>query len=106
VRLAERHPDFVGAHDPDLVLWLIGTHHGRGRPIFPPIVDEEADDNITVDLASGVRLEAPVDHGLTRLDSGWIERFERLKRRYGPWKLARMEAILRLADHRASETAG
>ena len=52
-----------------------------------------------------MRLEAPVNHGLTRLDSGWVERFEHLKRRYGPWELARMEAILRLADHRASEAA-
>jgi CRISPR-associated endonuclease/helicase Cas3 len=106
VRLAERHPELARASDPELVLWLIGTHHGRGRPFFPPILDDEAEGSVTVELTGGVRLEAPVEHGLTSLDSGWIERFERLKRRYGPWELARMEATLRLADHRASATAG
>ena len=103
VRLAERHPGIDKAHDPDLVLWLIGTHHGRGRPFFPPVVDDAAEGKVMVELGDGACLEVAVDHGLTRLDSGWVERFERLNRRYGPWELARMEAILRIADHRASE---
>src|ERR1700731_3523577 len=34
---AEAHPKFAEAHDPELVLWLIGTHHGHGRPFFPPV---------------------------------------------------------------------
>ena len=34
VQMARAHPDLSAARDPALVLWLIGTHHGLGRPFF------------------------------------------------------------------------
>ena len=104
VRLAENHPDLLSLTDDerDLVLWLVGTHHGWGRPLFPPITDPDPSGAVEFEL-NGEHLTAAVDHGLTCLDSGWIERFERLKHRFGPWELAHLEAILRLADHRRSE---
>jgi CRISPR-associated endonuclease/helicase Cas3 len=105
VELARSMPRMNEASDPELVLWLIGTHHGQGRPFFPPVMYPVSDEELAVEF-SGARLAASVEVPVWRLDSGWIERFERLKRRYGPWELARMEAILRLADHRASESAG
>ncbi len=44
VRIAPAHPRFADAHDPALVLWLIGSHHGLGRPFFDfldPAPDQE-----------------------------------------------------------------
>ncbi len=85
----------------DLVLWLVGTHHGRGRPFFPPVEDPGASDFRIVH--DGREIGVSGDPGLHRLDSFWFDLHERLHRRFGPWKLAWLEAILRLADHRASE---
>jgi CRISPR-associated endonuclease/helicase Cas3 len=81
--------------DPDLVLWLIGTHHGHGRPLFP-----HEDPRETPDAPGPQR----IDFQFAGRD--WPQLFELLKERYGPWELARMEAVLRLADHRTSEATG
>ena len=90
------------SNDLDLVTYLIGTHHGRGRPFFTPVADPHPM-NVELTLEDGTRLRARSDHHIERLDSGWIDRFWVLTRRYGYWGIAYMEAILRLADHRASE---
>ncbi len=94
----------AGAHDPELVLHLVGSHHGWCRP-FPPALDDPEDR--VVQLRHGqTTLQASTRHRLARLDSGVSERFWALCERYGPWGLAWLEALLRLADHRASEEEG
>jgi CRISPR-associated endonuclease/helicase Cas3 len=90
-----------GSNDPDLVLHLVGTHHGRGRAFVPVVEDAEP---VNVRLQHGdFTLEARSQHGQERLDSGWVDRFWLMNRRYGYWGLALLEAILQLADHRCSE---
>lgn len=74
-------------HAKDLVLHLIATHHGRGRPHFPP--DEQFDPEYSQDEAYEVALEVP-------------RRFARLQRKYGRWGLAYIESLLRAADWAAS----
>lgn len=84
------------AHDRDLVLHLIGTHHGCGRPFFP-VWDDKPGFTILVE-AEGKRFQTSSGKELARIDSGWVDRFARLNRRYGYWGLAYLEAILRRAD--------
>jgi len=84
-----------------LMLHLIASHHGHGRPFAPVCVDEKPPD-VNVDgvtLAASQRQASIPAH---RLDSGVAERFWKLTRHYGWWGLAYLEAILRLADHAAS----
>jgi CRISPR-associated endonuclease/helicase Cas3 len=84
------------AHDRDLVLHLIGTHHGCGRPFFP-VWDDKPGFMILVE-AEEKSFETSSGRELARIDSGWVDRFAMLNRRYGYWGLAYMEAILRRAD--------
>lgn len=102
--LAERREQ---GGDPDLILWLIGTHHGFGRPFFAHVDPQPRADLLPVPTLWD---RLPVAAGPEALDFDhdgldWHGLFDRLKQRYGPWGLAHMEAILRLADHRASEHA-
>jgi CRISPR-associated endonuclease/helicase Cas3 len=94
VRLARVHLRLADAKDKDLVLWLVGTHHGYGRPLFPHADPMESNPDV-----------GPQSLAFDWNGIDWPTLFQTLKVRYGVWELARMEAILRLADHRASEDA-
>lgn len=87
------------ANDPELVRYLVSSHHGFGRYRFNPVEDTGPSASIDV---GGITLSGRTDHQLERLDSGIPDRFWRLVRRYGWFDLAWMEAILRLADHKRS----
>jgi CRISPR-associated endonuclease/helicase Cas3 len=101
VALARSDPRaLTGAGDADLVLHLIGSHHGHGCPFWPIAPDE---DRMVTFAADGLVLRAGTRHALERLDSGWTDQFWALERRYGPWGLALLKAILMLADQRRSQ---
>lgn len=92
-RIAAEHLAYGTGVDEELILHLVASHHGRNRPLLPPVHDPEpqhvpADINgrpVTFDTAATVDWQAP-------------DRFATLTRRYGRWGLARLEAIVRLAD--------
>lgn len=75
----------------ELVLHLIGAHHGRCRPHFAP--DEVFDPERVSELWSEQADEAP-------------RRFGRLQRKYGRWGLAYLESLVRTADILASQDGG
>jgi CRISPR-associated endonuclease/helicase Cas3 len=102
VRLLENERSLLeSAHDRDLVLHLIASHHGHCRP-FAPVVNDTAPRRVTFKI-EGRCFEVLSATHLERLDSGVPERFWHLVRRYGWWGIAWLEAMLQLADHRRSE---
>ncbi|MGC8731153.1 MAG: type I-G CRISPR-associated helicase/endonuclease Cas3g [Halothiobacillaceae bacterium] len=94
--------------DLDLVLHLVASHHGYCRPFAPAVLDENPVDVSlpghkserfgTIDFGP-----TSSNNGLHRLDSPLADRFWGLVAKYGWQELCWLEAILRLADHRASE---
>jgi CRISPR-associated endonuclease/helicase Cas3 len=103
-RLAEQWLSRSGysVEDPELLLHLVESHHGHCRP-FAPVVCERVPVSVRVSH-HGTALECSSATGLERLDGGPAERYWRLTRRYGWWGLAWFEALLRLSDHRRSES--
>lgn len=69
-----------------LVDHLIGTHHGHGRPWFPPCAN-------------------PQGYGAHQiaLNANWASRFAQVRAEKGPWRLAELELLLRAADIRRSQ---
>lgn len=102
VALIESNPEVLEeAHDPDLVLHLIATHHGWARPI--PIIPEETDPQNLQYTFERHQMEASSDLAPTTLALEGADRFWKLSKKYGHHGLAWLEAIFRLADHRQSE---
>jgi len=100
--------DVTNEPDVDLVLHLVASHHGYCRPFAPAIADESPVDVTLAEHTSKTFGEIDFAsttscNGLHRLDSPLADRFWALVAKYGWQELCWLEAILRLADHRASE---
>jgi CRISPR-associated endonuclease/helicase Cas3 len=63
---------------------------------MPATDDEGVRFQVTV---NGAGLEFDGRPALGDLDACWPDRFWRLTKRFGPWGLAYLESVLRLADH-------
>jgi len=88
---AASQPEFATVTDPDmrdLVLHLIATHHGRGRPHFPQGDDFDP--------------EPPPGSNPSDMAMSVPRRFACLQRKFGRWGLAYLESLLRVADWAAS----
>lgn len=89
------------ATEADLLVHLVVSHHGSGRPIVGPVSDGTRD-TVSVDVL-GERVEAAAD--LATVDWDQPARFRRLNDEFGPWGLALIETIVRQADHAVSAGA-
>ncbi len=109
-----------------LLVHLVISHHGSGRPLVPPADDPTATPGAPPrhPWARGRPLVPPADDptsglvrakigdtivedsaNLARIDWDQPSRFRRLNDEFGPWGLALLEAILRQADHTVSAGA-
>lgn len=102
VAMAEAYPELMArAHDPDLVRYLIASHHGYCRPFAPPQADP-----VPVEVSgrfNEVEIEVSSVVPPELRDARTADRFWHLVRKHGWYGLAGYEAIFRLADHRRSE---
>jgi len=83
------YPDDV---DADLVRYLIATHHGHFRTI-PPVVEDPTE--VTID---GTPARNLLQDPTSEEWAGWYDTALNLNGRYGPYTLALLCAIVRLAD--------
>jgi CRISPR-associated endonuclease/helicase Cas3 len=97
--------DDLGELDDELALHLVGTHHGLGRP-WPRLPRDGAPSRVFSVALAGVGGSACGDGVDGWQDGAWLRRFFSVSRRYGPWGMAYLEAILMLADRSVSAEGG
>lgn len=93
--------DRLGAVDP-LVRHLVGSHHGYGRGLIPAI---RAGDSLDRERTSfgGVEIEGvPLQDPRRSEWAAWATQFRMLNDQVGPYRLAFLEAVLRLSDWECS----
>ncbi len=117
----QQAPDSIP--DKDLIAYLIASHHGKVRLTLRSLPGEtkptdpdlpfacgvwQGDELPDVDLGNGCHSEAislnlsPMILGEGGLGPSWVERAITLRDRLGPFRLAFLETVLRIADWRAS----
>jgi CRISPR-associated endonuclease/helicase Cas3 len=74
------------ASDHELTRFLVGTHHGHGRPLFKA-------DHLPPRAGAA---------SLAAADGQWIADFSRLNTKFSPWAIAWLESLLKSADAAAS----
>ena len=94
----EDQPDWGTPILRDLLVHLVLSHHGKGRPLVPPVRD--GTHGTVSSVISGARVEVGAD--LSVVDWDQPGRFRRLNRRFGPWGLALLESIVIRSDHAVS----
>jgi len=112
-----------GDEDADLVAYLVASHHGKVRTSIrsmprearPPEADRrfargvwDGDLLPEVELSPGERVPSTrlsleiMEIGTSVAGPSWTERILRLREKYGPFRLAYLESLVRIADWRAS----
>ena len=85
----------------DLLIHLVVSHHGSGRPLVRPVADHTTDEVYA--QIDGAAVNAAANLSIVNWDQP--ARFVELNERFGPWGLALLEAIVRRADHTVSAGA-
>ena len=94
---------FPAWDEQDLLVHLVISHHGKGRPLVPPPPAADGTTEAVSTVVEGAAITASAD--LSIVDWNQPARFRRLNDRFGPWGLALLEAIVVRADHAVSAGA-
>jgi CRISPR-associated endonuclease/helicase Cas3 len=85
----------------NLTRYLIGVHHGYGRPLFPTPPGEQTPDTVEGSIfGDNIKVDSVYDH--YELGSEWSDLFWKFTEQYGPWSLAYLESFIRIADQEVS----